>query len=336
MKQAAHLPQGTIHYHEEGSGEPLLFIHGIVMNSALWRKTTPPLARDFRCIMPDWPLGAHSIAMDPEADFSLPGLAQMVLDFMDAIELQTATLIGNDSGGAIAQMVAVTAPERVDRLFLNSCELYERFLPPIFKPLEWLSILPGSIWVSAQLMRLRWAQNLPIGHGGSMKKGLPERAVMDAYLRPGRESAGVRRDLRKFLRAVDKRYTLEAAEQLKRCQAGALGLGRRRQALPTLLSQTLRCRSPQRPVAGHPGLLHFRSRGPARGLGHRDRRLCPRARPGAWLNCQARIDPGPACRPRRVQGLRRANLKQRSAIDDAAGVSSISAVLTHGCARPGL
>src|SRR5207247_11380755 len=181
---------GPISERAEGEVEPVRFIHGIVVNGTLWRKMVQRLSKDFRCIVPDWPLGAHSIAMEPHADFSLPGLAQMVADFMESIELRSATLVGNDSGGAIAQMVAVNHPERVDRLVLNSCELYERFLPPIFTPFEWLSVIPGSLWVSAQMMRPRFAQKLPIGHGGSMKKGLPERSVMDEYLRPGRESAG--------------------------------------------------------------------------------------------------------------------------------------------------
>jgi pimeloyl-ACP methyl ester carboxylesterase len=214
MMREAKLPQGTIRYREEGSGEPLLFVHGIVVNGAIWRNVVPGLAGEFRCICPDWPLGSHSAPLEPGADMSLPGLARLVADFMDALGLESATLVGLDSGGAIVQQVAVDHPERVARMVLVSCELYERFLPPLFKPLQLAAAVPGSIWLVAQLLRSRLAQRLPLGYGFAIKNGLPDRATMDSYLRPGRTSRGVRRDLRKFLRAVDPRYTIDAAVKL--------------------------------------------------------------------------------------------------------------------------
>lgn len=215
MKHEVQLPQGTIRYSDTGTGEPLIFIHGLALNRTLWRKVIPLLEGEFRCIAADWPLGGHPVPMEPGMDLSLPGLARLVVDFMDEMGLESATLVGNDSGGAIAQMVAADYPDRVDRLVLNSSELYDRFLPPIFRPLQTLAAVPGSVWLVTQLMRPRFAQKLPMGFGWSIKSGLPEREVIDAYLGSSRASAGVRRDLRKFLRAVDKRYTLDAAERLK-------------------------------------------------------------------------------------------------------------------------
>jgi pimeloyl-ACP methyl ester carboxylesterase len=215
MKHEVRLPQGVIRYRDEGSGEPLLFTHGLGVNGDLWRKVVPHLSGDFRCVVPDLPLGSHSSPMAPEADLSLPGFAKLVVEFMDAVELDAATLVGNDSGGAIAQMVAVDHPDRVTRLVLNACELYDRFLPPLFKPLQLVgSRVPGSVWLVAQLLRVR-ALQWALGYGPGLKKGLPDRATMDSYVRPLVESAGVRRDLRRFLRAVDARYTLDAAERLE-------------------------------------------------------------------------------------------------------------------------
>jgi pimeloyl-ACP methyl ester carboxylesterase len=153
--------------------------------------------------------------MGRDADFSLPGLAKLVVEFMDAVGLDTATLVGLDSGGAIAQLVAVERPERVDRLVLVGCDLYERFLPPLFKPLQLAAAIPGSLWLLAQLLRPRPAQRLPMAYGHAIKNGLPDRATMESYLRPARESAGARRDLRKFLRAVDPKYTIDAARRLE-------------------------------------------------------------------------------------------------------------------------
>jgi pimeloyl-ACP methyl ester carboxylesterase len=214
QEREATVSKGTIRYRETGRGEPLLFIQGLGVNGDLWRKVVPTLSKDFHCITADWPLGAHSVPMAPDADLSLPGLAKLVVDFMDAIELESATLVGNDTGGAMAQLVGVDYPERATRLVLNSCELYERFLPPQFKPLQMLSAIPGSLFVTGQLLRFRFGQAIA-GYGLSVKHGLPERAIMQSYVRAGIESAGIRRDLRKFLRAVDSRYTLDAAERMK-------------------------------------------------------------------------------------------------------------------------
>jgi pimeloyl-ACP methyl ester carboxylesterase len=216
------VPDGTIRYRESGSGEPLIFTHGLGVNGDLWRKVVPRLSKDFRCITPDWPLGSHSVPMAPDADLSLPGLAKLVVDFMDAAGLETATIVGNDTGGAVAQWVAVQNPERVDRLVLNSCDIYERFLPPQFKPLQLMgSKIPGSIAVFGQLMRARPMQWIG-GFGLALKNGMPERVIMDSYVRPARESSEIRRDVRKFLAAVDPRYTLESAEKLKRFEKPVL------------------------------------------------------------------------------------------------------------------
>lgn len=214
MKHEVHLPQGTIRYREDGTGEPLLFVHGVVVNGDLWRKVVPRLSKDFRCIVPDWPLGSHEIPMSADADLSPPGLARLVVDFMDALGLETVTLVGNDTGGAVCQLVATEYPDRVARLVLTSCDLYDRFPPPVFKPLAKLVKVPGATWLIAQSLRPRFAQRLPIAFGWVTKRH-PERSVIDSYLAPGRSSRGVRRDLSKVFGAVDARYTLEAAEKLK-------------------------------------------------------------------------------------------------------------------------
>jgi pimeloyl-ACP methyl ester carboxylesterase len=69
------------------------------VNGDLWRKVAPELAADgHRCIVPDLPLGAHSIPLRGEPDMSLPGLADILASFVDALDLRDATLIANDTG----------------------------------------------------------------------------------------------------------------------------------------------------------------------------------------------------------------------------------------------
>ena len=214
MKHEVHLSQGTIRYREDGTGEPLLFVHGLGVNGTLWRKVVPQLSKDFRCIVPDWPLGSHEIPMSPDADLSPPGLAKLVVDFMDALGLENATLVGNDTGGAVCQLVAAQYPERVSRLVLTSCDMFDRFPPSIFKPLTKVVAIPGAAWLIAQSLRPRFAQRMPIAFGWVTKRH-PDQAVVDGWLEPWRSSRGVRRDFGKGFRGADASYTLDAAETLK-------------------------------------------------------------------------------------------------------------------------
>ena len=214
MKHEVHLSQGTIRYREDGTGEPLLFVHGFAVNGQLWRKVVPRLSKDFRCIVPDWPLGSHETPMAPDADLSPPALARMIVAFMDALGLETATLVGNDTGGGLCQLVAAEHPERVSRLVLTPSDMYDRFPPPLFKPLQMLAAVPGAVWVIAQSLRPRFAQRLPIALGWVTKRQ-PDQAVVDSWLAPARSSRAIRRDLAKVIRGADSRYTLDAAERLK-------------------------------------------------------------------------------------------------------------------------
>ncbi len=113
----ARLPQGTIRYRELGTGEPVLLVHGLLTNGELWRDVVPRLAQDFRVIAPDWPLGSHELPLAPGSDLSPPGLARIIADFMTALELEHVTLVGNDTGGGICQLVAVNHPERLAQDF---------------------------------------------------------------------------------------------------------------------------------------------------------------------------------------------------------------------------
>src|SRR3954466_3477153 len=110
--QTITIPAGPIRYREQGNGPPIVFLHGIVANGVLWRRVVPRLAADRRCIVPDWPLGSHELGLNSGADLSLPGLADIVGDFLDALDLEGVTLVANDTGGAIAQWVAVRRPAR--------------------------------------------------------------------------------------------------------------------------------------------------------------------------------------------------------------------------------
>ena len=214
MAQEVALPQGTIRYTEDGSGRPIVFVHGVLVNGRLWRDVAPALADGFRVVVPDWPLGAHELPLRPDADVTLPGLARMVADFLEALELEDAVLVGCDTGTAIAQRVAADHPARVGALVLTNGDALERFFPPIFRFLSVTAKLPGSSWLIGQTLRIKRLQRLPVTFGWLTKRPIAD-DVMSAYVEPLLSSPEIRRDARRVLAAVSKRYTLEAAEQLR-------------------------------------------------------------------------------------------------------------------------
>ncbi len=213
--QEVRLPQGTIRYRDTGAGKPLVFVHGLLVDGTLWRKVTPLLEGEFRCVVPDLPLGSHRVPMSPDADLSPPGVARIVADFIAALDLEDVTLIGNDTGGALCQLVATEHPARLGRLVLTPCDAYENFLPPFFRPMQYAARVPGLLTALLQTARLGAVQRSPLGFGLLISRDSIDPQVIDSWLRPFFSNRGVRRDVIKFLRAISNRYTLEAAERLR-------------------------------------------------------------------------------------------------------------------------
>jgi pimeloyl-ACP methyl ester carboxylesterase len=210
--QEAKLPQGTIRYKETGTGDPILLVHGFMVNSLLWRKVVPRLSRDFRVIAPDWPMGAHPVPMAAGTSLDPPGFARLVADFMAALDLRDVTLVGNDTGGGMCQLVAVNHPERLSRLVLTPSDAYENFPPALFRPLKAIARVPGGVKAMIASLRPRPAQRLPNTFGWVSKRPIENR-ILDAWLEPARRDAGVRRDIASLLVGLHPRHTLGAAER---------------------------------------------------------------------------------------------------------------------------
>ena len=213
MKEVS-LSQGTVTYHDEGSGPPVVFVHGFLVDARLWRQVIPVLSRTHRCIAPNWPVGSHELPMNPEADVSPLGVARIVADLLAALELDDVTLVGNDSGGAISQLVAAHHPERIGRLVLTNCDVMETFPPSQFAYLRMLPKVPGLVWLTSNaLFRSARLRRRPMAYGKLSKKGLPD-DLTRSWLEPCIRSPAIRRDIVKFLGEVHPRLTIEAAEIL--------------------------------------------------------------------------------------------------------------------------
>ncbi|HEX5727351.1 MAG TPA: alpha/beta hydrolase [Longimicrobiaceae bacterium] len=206
------LPIGTLRYRDEGAGPPIVFLHGLLVNGLLWRKVVPELAGRFRCLVPDLPLGAHSVPLPADAEVTPATVARAVADFIGALGVDRVTLVGNDTGGAIAQIVATEHPERIGRLVLTDCDAFDNFLPPLFRYLQWGARIPGFVRLAGQVLKVRPLRRLPFTYGWVAKRPIPG-DVVDRYV-AALGDPGVRRDVVKFLRAISPRYTEEAARKL--------------------------------------------------------------------------------------------------------------------------
>src|SRR6201991_3412400 len=155
MMPEIELSQGVVRYREQGTGTPIVLIHGLLVNGNVWDRVVPLLAAQGRCIVPDLPLGSHSVPMRAGADLSAPGLARLIAEIMERLELEDVTLVGNDTGGALCQLVAANHPERLGRLVLTTCDAFENFPPPAVRPLLTALKLPGALVATSLLSRLR-------------------------------------------------------------------------------------------------------------------------------------------------------------------------------------
>lgn len=206
------LSAGEIRYRDTGDGPPIVFVHGVFVGGTLWRKVAAPLAEDFRCITPDWPLGAHTVAMAKHADLSPHRVAGLIREFLEALDLREVTIVANDTGGAVTQLLLADGCDRVSRLVLTPCDSFDNFLPPSIRALQYLARVPGSLTVGLQPLRLRWARR--IAFRWLAKRPVPA-DITRAWVEPLLSDRGVRRDLARFLRTIDYRDTVAAAEHLR-------------------------------------------------------------------------------------------------------------------------
>jgi pimeloyl-ACP methyl ester carboxylesterase len=225
MTRRVELSAGMIEYHDTGGdGPPIVLLHGLMMDASLWDDVLDVLYADFRCIAPTLPLGAHHHPMRTDADLSIRGISRLVVEFLDRLDLNDVTLVGNDTGGALVQLVAgEELSDRVGRIVLVSCDAFDNFPPGLTgKALVMSGKLPPTLFgVFMQQMRLRPLRRLPIAFGWLTKHG---DAATARWLRPVLEQPEIRRDTVRVLRALaaDRGIMLEAAKELHGFRAPAL------------------------------------------------------------------------------------------------------------------
>jgi pimeloyl-ACP methyl ester carboxylesterase len=202
------LAAGTIEYEDTGgSGPVIVLLHGVLMNSSLWRHVVPDLRTDYRCVLPTLPLGGHRRPMKPDADLAIRGQARLVAEFLERLDLRDVTLVFNDWGAAQV-MIGEGGAGRVGRLVLASCEAFDNYPPGLpGKTMVRAAKLPGGFNAALQPLRLRFTRRLPMTFGRMSKRPIPHE-VLDGWLRPALSDQAIRRDLLKYVRQIEPREQL--------------------------------------------------------------------------------------------------------------------------------
>jgi pimeloyl-ACP methyl ester carboxylesterase len=205
------LDSTTIHYEEQGpaGGRPVVFVHGYAMGGSLWRELSERLApAGLRCIAPTWPLGAHTEPLGTA--LTMEGAAKIVAELLFELELEDVVLVGNDTGGAIAQIVAMTAYERLGALVLTGCDAFEHFPPPILKPL--IAAARSSATFTAASAPLRTRTGRKFAYGRLAHADIDQMVV--EWTRPALTDRRIREDLRRFTASLSRETTIRAAAAL--------------------------------------------------------------------------------------------------------------------------
>jgi pimeloyl-ACP methyl ester carboxylesterase len=197
------LSAGRIEYEDTGDGQVLVFLHGLLMDSGLWTETIKSLGDDHRCVAPTLPLGAHRHPVNAATDLSLDGIATLVTEFLDRLDLHDVTLVGNDTGGAITQLLMTSGNPRIAGAVLLPCEAFGNFPAGLTEKTLLLTgkLTPGMFGLFMQQMRLRPVRRLPLAFGWLTKRG---DTTTRAWMTPILTDRAIRRDTVTMLRAVSR------------------------------------------------------------------------------------------------------------------------------------
>ena len=225
---------GTIEYREDGdpSGPPVVLLHGLLMNDAQWNLAMPLLPSGFRYLLPILPMGGHRIPMRQNADLTLPGMVDVVADFLDALDVADVTLVVTDWGGPLF-LTDVGRDKRVARLVICPSEAFDNFPPGFPGKVAWLASR-NTLTVSLAMRQLKigWLRRQWLMFGQMAKRPVPQ-DIVDEWMTAGLADRRIRQDLVKYCRTkFDKAELIRATNRLADFDGGVLVLWSRNPVMP--------------------------------------------------------------------------------------------------------
>jgi pimeloyl-ACP methyl ester carboxylesterase len=210
------LPQGKLAYRAVGPATsnypPVVLVHGLLVDARLWEPVAGRLAAEgIRSYAPTLPLGSHRDPMNADADLSPQGVAKIVLGFIRALNLTGVTLVGNDTGGAICQIILGADTSGISAAVFTNCDALGTFPPMSLAPLFRAMRHPGIVAGLVPPLRSKAVRNGPLAYGPLASEPIDPTLTLD-WIAPLANPA-IRRDLAKFARAVHPRILLDAASR---------------------------------------------------------------------------------------------------------------------------
>jgi pimeloyl-ACP methyl ester carboxylesterase len=211
---------GRIAYIDQGSGPPVIFLHGVPLNGFHWRFMIAGLQKSRRCIALDL-MGLGYTEIGPKHDVSFTAQAQMVAEFLDALGLDKVDVVSNDSGGAVAQIFAANHPHRVRTLTLSNCDVHDNWPPESIAPSMEAAGKGTLIDNYAQFMDDRAGRNARFTRAWADPTVLTDE-IYGAYIAPLMATAQNRDNFHRYWLAFDNRQTVSIEDKLKQLRVPTL------------------------------------------------------------------------------------------------------------------